>query len=91
MAFTRETNITKVGIEDQEIEFFVPGPSNTEGVQAGDLSAQILKSDGSIEVKKYDLIERLGDDPAGQTHLANLIALKDYITARLNAEVLPLP
>ena len=91
MTFPREINITKIAIEDKSIVFFIPGPSNTEGVQSGDLSAQILKSDGSIEVKGYNLIARLNDDPEGLTHLANLIALRDYINIRLNAEVLPLP
>ena len=91
MAFPRETNITKIGVEDRSIDFFIPGPSNVEGVQSGTLTAQILKSDGSIEVKPYDLIERLQDDPDGLIHLSNLIALRDYINIRLNNEVLPIP
>ncbi len=91
MAFDREDNITKVGIEDFEIVLFVPGPSNTEGEQSGQLNFQILKSDGEIATKPIiDLLDRLGDDAAGLTHLSNLASLRDYIRTRLNDEVLPL-
>ncbi len=90
MAFTRETDITKDEIGDFEIVLFVPGASNTEGVQAGNLNAQIVMSDGSIEPVSFDLLARLQDDAAGQTHLANLAELRDYIEGRLNDEVLPL-
>lgn len=89
MTFQQEANVTKVGIEDFEIQFFVPGPSNTENPQAGRLSAQILLSDGNIEVREYNLLARLQDDPAGQQHLSNLASLRDYIRTRLNNEVLP--
>ena len=90
MAFTREIDITKDDIGDFEIGLFVPGASNTEGVQAGNLNAQIIMSDGSIEPVSFDLLARLQDDAAGLIHLANLASLRDYIAARLNDEVLPL-
>ena len=89
MAFTQETNVTKVGIEDFEIRFFVPGPNNTEGVQAGELSFQILLSNGDIENKIADLLARLGDDAEGQGYLQDLANMRDYIRTRLNNEVLP--
>jgi hypothetical protein len=90
MAFTQESNITKVGIEDFEITFFVPGPNNGDDVQSGRLSFQIRLSDGSIQPKSgVDLIARLQDDAAGLTHLANLVSLRNYIITRLNNEVLP--
>ncbi len=90
MAFEREQDITKDSIEDFEINFFVPGPSNTEGAQAGRLNAQIMMSDGTIENKSYDLLARLQDDAEGQTHLVALASLRDYIRTRLNDEVLPI-
>lgn len=90
MAFTRETDITKDAIGDFEIGLFVPGLSNVEGVQAGNLNVQIIMSDGSIEPVLFDLLARLQDDAAGLTHLANLASLRDYIRTRLNDEVLPL-
>lgn len=91
MAFTRETDITKDEIGDFEIVFFVPGASNTEGVQAGNLNAQIIMSDGSIENVSFNLLARLQDDAAGQQHAINLAALRDYAEARLIDEVLPTP
>ncbi len=90
MAFTRETDTTKDDIGDIEIVFFVPGASNTEGVQAGNLNAQIIMSDGSIEAVSFDLLLRLQDDAAGQQHAVNLAALRDYALARLIDEVIPL-
>lgn len=89
MAFDREQDITKDSIEDFEIVFFVPGPSNAGGVQAGQLNAQILMSDGSIENKPFDLLARLEDDAEGQIHKAALASLRDYLRTRLNDEVLP--
>lgn len=90
MAFNREENVTKDAIEDFGISLFVPGPSNIEGVQSGEIETQILLSDGRIAIKSFDLLARLQDDAAGQIHLANLAALRDYIKIRLNNEVLPL-
>lgn len=89
MTFTQETNITKTGIEDFEIRFFVPGPGNTENVQTGELSVQVLQSDGSLLAKSYDLLLSLTDDAPGLVHLANLASLRDYLRTRLNNEVLP--
>lgn len=90
MAFQREDDVTKDTIEDIEINFFIPGPANTEGVQSGQVSAQIMVSSGEVITRNYDLLVRLQDDAAGQTHLINLAALRDYIKTRLNNEVLPL-
>jgi hypothetical protein len=90
MAFEREENTTKDSIEDFEIKFFVPGPGNPSGIQAGVLEAQIASSDGSVDIREFDFLARLQDDAAGQAHLANLAALRDYIRTRLNNEVLPL-
>jgi hypothetical protein len=89
MAFEQEVNLTKDGIEDFEIVFFVPGPGNVEGVQSGKVNFQISMSDGSIQERGADLLERLTDDPAGLVHLSNLVDLRDYIRTRLNNEVLP--
>jgi len=90
MAFTREVNVTKVGIGDFGIVLFVPQVIDAEHPQSGHLSVQIILSNGSIETKDIDLLARLQDDPVGQAHLANLIALRDYIKARLENELLPL-
>lgn len=91
MAFEQQVNITKDGIEDFEIVFFIPGPGNTEGVQSGKVSYQILMSNGSIDGSNQvsDLLDRLTDDAAGLVHLANLADLRDYIRTRLNNEALP--
>lgn len=90
MPFGRETDITKDSIGDFEIVFFVPGPLNVEGEQSGQLTAQIIMSDGSIQTRSFNLLARLQDDAAGQQHLANLADLRDYIRTRLENEVLPL-
>jgi hypothetical protein len=89
MAFNREIDVTKDAIEDFEIVFFMPGPSNTDGVQSGQLNVQILISDGSVITKSFNLLLRLQDDAEGQQHLSNLADLRDYIRTRLNNEVLP--
>ncbi len=91
MAFQQQQNITKDGIEDFEITFFVPGPSNIDGAQSGKVSYQILMSDGGIKGGNQvpDLLDRLTDDAAGLVHLTALADLRDYIRTRLNAEALP--
>ena len=91
MAFNQEVNTTKIGIEDFEIKLFVPGPSNVSDVQRGTISFQIALSNGGIETKIANLLDRLNDDATGQTHLANLASLRDYISTRLAAEALPSP
>ena len=90
MTFNREEDITKDSIGDFELGLFVPGPDNVEDVQGGQLNAQIIMSDGSVENKSFNLLTRLQDDAEGQQHLVNLAALRDYIRIRLNNEVLPL-
>lgn len=88
MAFEQQQNVTITGFEDISINLFVPGVSN-EGAQAGQIDIQIALSNGQIKVVSYDLLARLGDDAAGITHRANLLAMKDYILARIPGEVLP--
>ena len=89
MAFTRETNITITGRGDIGIVLFEPGPDNTNGVRAGEIEMQLLRSDGSIKPVKANLLARLGDDAEGLTHRANLLDLLDYIITRIETEVLP--
>ena len=89
MAFQQEANILKVGVEDHTTALFVPGPSNTEDVQSGKITYQILMSNGEKRVRSDDLLERLQDDAEGLVHLSNLADLRNYITVRLNSEVLP--
>jgi hypothetical protein len=89
MPFQQEQNVTKDTIGDFEIILFVPGPNNTENPQDGRLNVQIGLSDGRVQGVIYDLLAHLQDDPAGQAHLANLVALRDYIRTRLENEVLP--
>lgn len=89
MAFEQQQNVTKIGIEDFEIRFFVPGPGNPD-VQSGDLDYQILMSNGKIQAgPTIDLIARLPDTPEGVVFLQNLMDLRDHLRARLNAEALP--
>jgi hypothetical protein len=91
MAFPREENVTIETIEDFSVSFFVPGPSNIDDQQSGEIDIQLGLSNGKFGNRQYDLIARLNDDPTGQAHLANLIDLRDYIQVRLNNEVLPSP
>lgn len=90
MAFIREENLTKDAIGDFESKLLSHDPLDVEGEDSGLLSVQIKKSDGTIENRRYDLLERLQDDSEGLGHLANLIDLRDYLRSRLEAEVLPL-
>lgn len=91
MTFTRLEDITKIGIEDWELNFFVPGPSNTENLLSGILNVQVLLSNGKIETIPLNALLRLNDDVEGQGYLTNLNNMKDYITVRLNTELLPIP
>lgn len=89
MAFEQQQNVTITGFEDISINLFVPGPSNVDDVQSGKIEMQLTLSDGGIKAVSADLLERLGDDAAGLTHRANLLAMRDYILARIPTEVLP--
>ena len=89
MAFEQQQNVTITGFEDISINLFVPGENNTEGVQSGRIEIQLTLSNGKIRVVEADLLARLGDDAAGLTHRANLLALRDYLLARIPLEVLP--
>lgn len=86
MAFEREVDVTKDEIRDYEIVFTV----KIAEPDTSQIEVQILTSSGTIFTRKYNLIERLQDDASGLDHLANLIALRDYLNLRLNDEVLPL-
>lgn len=87
--FEQQANVTITGFEDVSISLFVPGISNVEGVQTGGIEIQLMQSNGRIKTVSYDLLERLADDAAGLTHRSNLLALRDYILARIPGEVLP--
>jgi hypothetical protein len=89
MAFEQQQNVTITGFEDIEITLFVPGANNVDDPQAGEINIQLTQSNGKIKVVSADLLARLNDDAAGQTHLANLVAMRDYILARIPVEVLP--
>jgi hypothetical protein len=89
LSFEQQQNVTITGFEDVWISLFVPGVSNVESVQSGRIEIQLALSDGKIRLANYDLLARLQDDPAGQTHATNLLAMRDYILARIETEVLP--
>lgn len=89
MAFEQQQNVTITGFEDISISLFVPGVSNVEGIQAGTIEIQLVQSNGQIKVVSADLLARLGDDAEGLTHRTNLLAMRDYILARIPTEVLP--
>jgi len=89
MAFEQQENVTITGFEDISINLFVPGVSNVDDIQAGQIDIQLAQSNNTIKIVSYDLLARLGDDATGLIHLANLIALRDYILARISVEVLP--
>lgn len=86
MAFPREDDVTKDVIGDYEVKFL----RNRSGPDTGEIEAQIIVTSGEIFTRSYNLIARLQDDPAGLVHLANLVALRDYLDIRLDDEVLPL-
>lgn len=90
MAFTREDDLTKDRIGSFKIIFHAADPLDPEDANFGRLLPDIVLSDDTIESKTFDLLARLQDDAAGQTHLANLVSLRDYIRTRLEDEVLPL-
>lgn len=88
--FPQETDITKDRIAAFELRLYARDPLVPEDQNAGYIDFQIGMSDGSIQTRqRNDFIERLQDDPTGQQHLQNLIALRDYIRIRLETEVLP--
>ncbi len=86
MAFQREDDVTKDTIGDYEVKFH----RSKSGPDTGEIEAQIIVSSGEIFTRRYNLIARLQDDAAGLIHLANLVALRDYLDTRLDNEVLPL-
>ena len=86
MAFQREDDVTKDIIGDYEVKFH----RNKSGPDTGEIETQIIVSSGEIFTRRYNLIARLQDDAAGLVHLANLVALRDYLDLRLDDEVLPL-
>ncbi len=88
MAFPTESPPTITGRGGVAIEFYIPDPDLPDDVQSGKLSVQVKLSDDSIRNKQYNLLERLGDDAAGGTHLVALVALRDYILTRIAAEIL---
>jgi hypothetical protein len=88
MAFSEEQPITPITRGDYEIVFFVPGPG-TQQPQSGKINIQVIRSDDSVIVREFDLIARLQDDAAGQTHLNNLIALRNYLNNRIDEELIP--
>ena len=89
--FTRQQNVTIATFEDISITLFVPGANNVSGSQSGTIEIQLILSDNSIKTIKSNLLTRLNDDATGQTHLTNLVSLRDYILTRIAAEVLPTP
>lgn len=92
MAFTREDDLTKDRIGAFIIILRAADPLNPQDVNSGRLHPDIVMSDGSIQNKPIDdLLERLQDDAEGQQHLANLIDFRNYVRARLVAQVLPTP
>jgi hypothetical protein len=50
---------------------------------------QLTLSNGEIKTVSADLLARLADDAPGLVHRTNLLAMRDYILARIAAEVLP--
>lgn len=80
---------TIIGRGGINISLYIPDPDKLEETQSGELSVQIKRSDG-IKVREFDLLDRLLDDSDGTSiHLPALVALRDYIVARVVAEMLP--
>lgn len=88
MAFQPEQPITPDRRGAVSIVFYIPDPDDSLDAQSGRLGVQIKYSDGSLKERSFDLLARLGDDVPGETHLANLVALKTYILARIESELL---
>ncbi len=91
MALTQEIAPTIDGRGAVSIVFYIPDPGDPDDIQFGELGVQIKRSDGEVIERKFDLLARLTDDAAGQdTHLPALNALRAYILARVDSEMLGL-
>ena len=88
MAFDAAQAVTPTGRGGVSIRFYIPDPEGYQEERTGTLGVQIRYSDGQVKENRFDLLARLDDDEAGQTHKANLLALENYILARIDAEVL---
>lgn len=89
MAFPTEQTPTIDGRGAVAITFYIPDPDIPDDVQSGRLAVQVKWSNGEVRERTYDLLVRLGDDSDGQNiHLPALQALKSYILARIDSEIL---
>lgn len=88
MAFPQEQPVTPDRRGGVTIVFYIPDPDDAEEAQYSNIIVQIKYSDATTKEKGFDLLARLGDDAPGLTHLANLVALKTYILARIESELL---
>lgn len=89
MAFQQQANVTITDFGDISMNLFVPRIIGVDTPQTGEIEIQLTLSNGGIKVVNYDLLARLGDDAAGLIHRGNLLAMRDYILARIPLEVLP--
>lgn len=91
MTLSLEVAPTISGRGAVSVTLYIPDPDLPDDVQAGYLTVQIKRSDGQVIERRFDLLERLTDDAAGtNTHLPALVALRDYILARIDSEILGL-
>lgn len=88
MAFEQAPTRTPIGRGAMSIVLYVPDPTKPDEVQDGRLSVQIFYSDGTLEETHFDLLARLQDDAEGETHLSNLVSLRDYLIDRVDDEVI---
>jgi hypothetical protein len=91
MAFERQQNVTITGRAGVSLDLYIPDPDDPDDVQYGKINVTLHLSNGQTKNIRYDLLARLGDDPTGLTHRSNLLAMRDYILARIDSEVLPTP
>lgn len=90
MAFEKEILPTITGRGAISISLYSPDKNNPEDLPSDELTVQLKLSNGEVLERKFSLLERLRDDTEGKGHLQALIALRDYILARVDTELIGL-
>lgn len=82
-SFAREVSVVPTSIQDISVELYDPEP-NSGGAQSAHASVQIGMSDGSVVVRRYNLVQHLDPPVIGQ--LIDFVAM---VRAKAVSEILP--
>lgn len=85
MAFPAEATVTPMAIGDIGVELFDPNPLGVE-TQAASVSIQVLMSDGSVRVRKFNLLNHY---TAQQINSLGAIDLVAAVCTKAETEILP--